>query len=201
MYGYVLSYPNSPVLSSVAGCTSSNGSMVLIGCRPGDVIIITGQLLNSSALANIYISWLDRYNLHFLFCNPLAATDTTMQCQLPYVTEETTSIQEGQLLTWSLTATAPPATGSIFGSQPFQMTFTWQPRGSPGQSAGDQSTAVIAVAVLVPVLVIALAVAAWLWYRRAHKLPNPHNAKEGVAGDEPYRSGGWSNRFGTVEME
>ena len=196
---YILSFPDSPVLSSVEGCTSSNGSLTLSGCRPGDVVSFTGRYLNTSSFANTYISHFDEDFRNYVYCNPLSATDTSMQCRLPYVTQETSSIQEGDLLTWSMRTTRPPLTGTGFANQPFQMTFTWQPPPTPGQSTASSNVAAIAAGVLVPVLVLALAVAVYLWYRRTHKAPSPRNAEGGS--EESFRSGGWSQHFGSVEMK
>ena len=195
--GFTLSYPNSPVLTAVSGCSASNGTLALTGCRPGDVVTITGRLLNSSSLANTYIAWFDSVGGGYIYCTPLAATDSSLQCRLPYLTQDTSSIQEGQLLTFLLEATAQPDTGRIFGSQPFQMTFTWQPPPTPKQTAASNTTAVVA-GVLVPLLVLALCVLALLWYRRARKPPSPRSSD---AGGDMQQSGGWSHHFGAVELE
>ena len=203
LHAYVYSFPSSPVLSSVSGCTSSNDSLTLIGCRPGDVLTITGEQLNSTAPSTTYINWYDTDYGYFLYCTVLSATYSTLQCQLPFTTPDLSSIQGGQLLTWSLEASAPPSTGRIFGSQPFQMTFTWQSASAQGQTTTSSSsnTAAIIAGVMVPVFVIALLVVGWLWYRRAHKPPSPRNEEERGSGGFSPSGGGWSHSFGSIEMK
>ena len=164
MLAQVMAYPDSPVITSVSGCQSSNGPLTLLGCSPGSVLTLSGANLAMTPLSSISIEFDDPWYYFNEVCIPLSASNSSVQCQLPLITTDSSSIEEGQLLTFTYTAAV--TTRSSYRANPFQLVFTWTSPTSSSSSSSSSNSAAIIAAVLVPVLVIAAAVLAWLYYRR-----------------------------------
>ena len=177
---YIVAFPNSPVLASVSGCAASNGSLVVQGCRGGDVLTIQGMNLNGS---DTTITFSDLALLQW-GCTILPGwSNTQLQCRLPFVSPDNSPILEDVLYTVSWLY-YPPTNGPLTAANrayaygnPFQIAFTRQPASTTAPSSSANTTAIL-VGVLVPVLVITLLVLAVLLYRRlrAVKADSPISA-------------------------
>lgn len=55
---YIVAFPNSPVLTSVSGCAASNGSLVVQGCRGGNVLTIQGMNFKAPPQLSLSATWL-----------------------------------------------------------------------------------------------------------------------------------------------
>ena len=197
LQGGIVAYPDSPVLTAISGCSASNGSLGLSECRPGDLLTVTGTNLNVSWPGDVSIYWFDSTVNGYIYCTPLpGGSATAVSCQLPFITPDTSSVQEGQWLIFGWHA-AVRATGGIYVGNTFAISWTWTaaPSGSSSSSAGN--AAAIVASVLVPVLVLAAAVVAWAVWKRMAAHKNQGGAGMGSEVDMSHSSasqwsGGWS---------
>ena len=165
---YIVAFPNSPVLTSVSGCEVSNGSLVVAGCRGGDILTIRGSNLNGTRLSITFSA----LNLVQFACSVLDGwTAQQLQCRLPYVTPDNSGVQEGVLyrllwLWYPRPTLSAVAVVRAYGN-PFQVVFTWAAAASAlsASSTSSNLTAVL-VGVLVPVLVAMAVAVGLMWWRR-----------------------------------
>ena len=164
--GIIIAAPNSPVLTSVTGCAVSNGTLVVSGCRGGDVLTIRGSNLDAVGLSATFgpssvSSW--------YVCTVLPDwTTSEMQCRLPYVDATDSSIVAGVMYTMVWVVRNPLNAQTLVGHS-IQLSFTWDgvPSAPPAGDASPSTTDATAVIAGVVVTVFMIAVAGLVvWLRR-----------------------------------
>ena len=171
---YLIAAPDAPVLTSVSGCAANNGSLQLLGCRGGDVIVVHGSNLNGS-FATTTVGTMSLYWTYIGGCTVLpGGTSNTVQCELPYVDATNSLALEGvqYSVQWYISTSI---LGSFKFGNAFYITFTWDVPSAPTSSSSSSShTTAILAGVLVPVLVLLAAFVAWMvWRMKVAKAGSP----------------------------
>ena len=205
--GRVLAFPDSPRITSVTGCESSNGPLELLRCRGGDVLTVCGSHLNATRLSVTFGGSVRNWPFDDVGYGALTVlspwSSAEVRLQLPFVDGGDSDVQEDYL--YLVQWLQNPYGQAVALGDSFHLSFTWEPRPAlEPTAASDGSRAAVLAAVLVPTLVVCVALAAWLVLRRGSLRAHWQRMGRGVDTDAEQMQGSFHSdnfRQGGVELK